>query len=376
MNHRLFQQAEQYIDTNYDRYLSELLQLAAIPSPSGDEGRRAEWIKNYLESFGAKGVYIDQALNVIYPYHAQNCKELVVFLAHSDTVFPDTTPINITMDDQKIYGPGIGDNTTSLTCMLEMARFFTENSILPSTGFLFVANSCEEGLGNLKGTRQIMEDFAGRIKEVVAIDGSSFGVFVNDAVGSKRYKVEVKTEGGHSYGAFGNRNAIYYMSQIIASLYAMKVPAMGKTTYNVGKIAGGTSVNTIAQQCEMLYEFRSDKREALALMDDMFQSVIAAYAKMGIAVAIELVGDRPCKGDVDLEELTQRVTKVGAKFGWKMEPRASSTDCNIPLSMGIPSICISVYQGQKAHTREEFVIKDSMRTGMRYLAAFLLSYVE
>ncbi len=376
MKHRLFPQAEQYIDANYDRYLSELLELAAIPSPSGDEGRRAEWIKNYMESFGAKGVYIDSALNVIYPYNAEGCNELVVFLAHSDTVFPDTTPIKITMDDEKIYGPGIGDNTTSLTCMLEMARFFTENNINPNTGFLFVANSCEEGLGNLKGTRQIVEDFAGRIKEVVAVDGSTFGLFVNDAVGSKRYKVEVKTEGGHSYGAFGNRNAIYYMSQIIGSLYAMKVPAMGKTTYNVGVITGGTSVNTIAQQCEMLYEFRSDKREALAIMDEMFNSVISAYAKMGITVNVELVGDRPCKGDVDLSELTERVTKVGAEFGWNMEPRASSTDCNVPLSMGIPSICISVYQGQKAHTREEFVMKESMRTGMRYLAAFLLSYVD
>ncbi len=376
MQHRLFTQAEQYIDTNYDRYLTELLELAAIPSPSGDEGRRAEWIKHYFESFGAKGVYIDSALNVIYPYNTENCDQLVVFLAHSDIVFPDTTPIKITLDEEKIYGPGIGDNTTSLTCMLEMARFFTENNIKPSTGFLFVANSSEEGLGNLKGTRQIMQDFAGRIKEVVAIDGSTFGLFVNDAVGSKRYKVEVKTEGGHSYSAFGNRNAIYYMSQIITSLYAMKVPDMGKTTYNVGVITGGTSVNTIAQQCEMLYEFRSDKREALALMDEMFNSMITAYAKMGITVNLELVGDRPCKGEVDLSALTKRVTTVGAEFGWDMKPRAGSTDCNIPLSLGVPSICISVYQGQKAHTREEFVKKDSMRTGMRFLAAYLLSYVD
>lgn len=377
MAHSLYSKAEQHIDGNYRRMLDDLKVLASIPAPSNDEIRRAEWIKAYLEKLGAKGVYIDQALNVIYPYCAEDCNQLTAFLAHTDIVFPDTTAITVTEDDEFIHAPGIGDNSTSVICMLEMVRFFLENDIKPDNGFLFVANSGEEGLGNLKGVRQIVADFKGRLKEVVAIDGSAFCAYVNDAVGSKRYRITLKTEGGHSYGAFGNRNAIHYMASMIDTLYTMKVPPIGKTTYNVGLIEGGTSVNTIAQNCTMMYEFRSDKREALEIMDNMFQHVISAYQAMGITVAVELLGDRPCRGDVNTDELEARVCRIGQEvFGTEMSTRAGSTDCNIPLASNIPSICIPAYRGKGAHTREELIYKNSMYQGLRFLAAFMLSYCE
>ena len=328
-------------------------------------------------SSGLKGVYIDEALNVIYPYYAEGCDSLVAFLAHSDTVFPDLTEIPVVEDDLHIRAPGIGDNTTSMICMFEMIRFFLANDIKPKNGFLFVADSGEEGLGNLKGVRKIVEDFGPRLKEIVAIDGSSFGSFVNDGVGAKRYRVTIGTEGGHSYGAVGNRNAIHYMASMIDTLYTMKVPPLGRTTYNVGLIEGGTSVNTIAQNCSMMYEYRSDKREALVIMDKMFENVIETYRSMGITVNVELLGDRPCRGDVDTTELEARVRRIGAEFfPGEMDAHASSTDSNIPLASGIPSVCIPVYQGRGAHTREEYIIKDSMRIGLRFLAKFLLSYCE
>ena len=166
----------------------------------------------------------------------------------------------------------------------------------PKTGILFVLNSGEEGLGNLKGVRRLMQDFGRRISRLYAIDGGLKTV-VNDAVGSKRWRITVTTEGGHSFGSFGNRNAIHYAAKMIDTFYTLKVPDIGKTTYNVGTIEGGTSVNTIAQHCEMLYEYRSSKREGLACMDPLLRfghpDVSGATAS---ASRPSLIGDRPLQG--------------------------------------------------------------------------------
>ncbi len=375
MSELLFQKAEQHIEANYDKVIADLKTLVAIPSPTGNEGKRAEEIKNRLEAMGAKGVIIDEALNVIYPYHADNRSELICFMAHTDTVFPDLDPIPHIDDGEKIFALGIGDNTASCTGMLEMINFLIKNDVKPKNGFLFVFDSNEEGLGNLKGAIEIMKNYKSRIKEVVAVDGSSPGYYINEAVGSKRYRVTVKTEGGHSYGAYGNRNAIHYMASLINTLYAMKVPPLGKTTYNVGLIEGGTSVNTIAQSCNMMYEYRSNSKEALEIMDKMFENVISGYQAMGIEVVVELLGDRPCGGEVDNAELEARVQAVGKAMGYdEIIAGAGSTDCNIPLSQGIPSVCIPIYKGGKAHTREEYMYKDSMKDGFKFFAKFILSY--
>lgn len=373
----LFELAEIHIEENYNRMLEDLKTLAAIPAPSHDEGLRSQWTKKYLEDMGAQGVYIDEALNVVYPYYGESTDKLTVFLTHIDVVFPDKTPLPITEDDDHIYGPGIGDNSTSVMCMMEMIRFMMKNDVKPKEGFLFVCNSCEEGLGNLKGIKQIMKDYEGKIKEVVAIDGGRFGGFLNDAVGSKRYRVTIKTEGGHSYGAFGNHNAIHYLASMINTLYTVKVPEIGKTTYNVGLIEGGTSINTIAQKAEMMYEYRSNEKEALEIMDKMFQSVIETYQNMGVEVVCELLGDRPCRGEVDTTDLENRVRDVAREiFDMEFSTHAGSTDCNAPLSMGIPAVCIAAYEGKGAHTREEFIYKHSMHKGLRFLAKFFLSYCE
>jgi acetylornithine deacetylase/succinyl-diaminopimelate desuccinylase-like protein len=367
--------AERYLSENRQRFFDNLTTLARIPSPSHHEERRAAWCKDYLESFGARGVYIDEALNVIYPYHCEDKNDLVAFLAHNDVVFPDTGELPLRMEDGKIFAPGIGDNTTNVTGLMELARMVTEMGLKPRRGILFVLNSCEEGLGNLKGARRIMQDFGGRITEFIGVDGSYSAVY-NDAVGSKRYRVEVKTEGGHSYASFGNRNAIYYLAKMIDTLYGMKVPPIGKTTYNVGIIAGGTSVNTIAQQAEMLYEYRSDRREALEIMDGMFAAVVEAFRAMQLEVNGELVGDRPCKGEVDNSALTQKVIDIAAEFGLKLGTAAGSTDCNIPLSMGVPAVCLGIYKGVGAHTRGEHMVMDSVDTGIRIMAKILLSYFD
>lgn len=375
MAYELTEELENYLKESEVELIGLIKALCAIPAPSHREERRAEFCKEWLEKNGAVGVNIDEALNVIYPVACKDGGDLVVFMAHTDTVFPDLDPLPLEEKDGKLFCPGVGDDTTNLAVLLMMAKYVAKHQLRPKCGILFVANSCEEGLGNLKGSRQLMKDYGDRVRKVVSFDGYYIWL-ANNAVGSTRYKVEVCTEGGHAYGNFGNRNAIHQLALMIGTLYTMKVPTKATTTFNVGIISGGTSVNTIAQQAEMLYEYRSEDKECLKIMDDFFQSVIETYRRSGITVNVELLGQRPCSGDVDaacLAALTQRGADIITQYsGKKPIIKASSTDCNIPLSLGIPAICLGSCLGGGAHTRGEWIELASLSTGYRIAAALIM----
>lgn len=370
---------KQYILDSQEELKQLIRDLCAIPAPSHREEKRAEFCKTWLEQAGGQNVTIDEAKNVVCPWGVEDGKPLVVVMAHMDTVFPDLEPMLFREDDKRFYCPGVCDDTAQLAVLMILARYLMNSCPVPKkVGVLFVANSCEEGLGDLKGSRQIVKTYGARIKELISVDSAKMNHVCNEAVGSHRYRVTVKTEGGHSFGAFGNRNAIHYLASMIGSLYAVKVPQEGssKTTYNVGTISGGTSVNTIAQEAQMLYEYRSDSRVCLERMKRMFFAVVEAYRAMGIEVLVEQVGDRPCTRDVDPaaeQALTQRAAAAMLRqLGETARPHSGSTDCNIPLSVGIPAIAIGGCSGEGVHTREEYLELDSLETGCRFVLDFLL----
>ncbi len=355
-------------------------EMSKIPAPSGKEEKRAEFVKDWFNKIGASDVYVDQALNVICPVDCKDKKEIVVFMAHTDVVFPDLNPLPFNKDDEYYYAPGIGDDTSCLASLMMIAKFVIQNRLTSPYGILFVANSCEEGLGNLKGIRQLMKDYGDKTVGVYTFDGS-YTALVNECVGSHRYEIEFTTEGGHSFGAFGNRNAIYAMSKLICDLYNCQIPqkAGKKTTFNVGTVEGGTSVNTIAQQAKMLYEYRSDDRECLQKMKEFFDGCIEKAKKEKLAeIQVKLVGDRPCKGDVDqdkLNKMTDFAVSVSKKYSrLDCNVKSGSTDANIPLSMGILSVCVGSHIAFGAHTREEKLLIKSVVPGLKITAEIILNH--
>ena len=354
-----------------------LLELAQIPAPSNHEEQRADFCLNWLRSSGAKNAYVDDALNVIWPIGDTGRNELMVFMAHSDVVFPDTSPLPLRIENDRIYCPGVGDDTANAVALLTVAAYIAKHNLKPNNcGILLVINSGEEGLGNLKGSRRIMADFGSRVKEFITFDGNASAI-VTKAVGSRRYRVCVKTEGGHSYARFGAPNAIAQLARLIASLYEIEVPPIGKTTYNVGIVSGGTSVNTIAQNAEMLFEFRSDEREGLAYMQKEFDRILTDSRASGVQIETELVGDRPCGLEVDNSAPAARAAAAVREF-YGLDPAltSGSTDCNVTLSMGIPAICPGCVLGAGAHTREEYVEQSSLLPGLKVAFSLILYHFK
>ena len=371
-----------FVKKNKEPALNTLRELCHIPAPSFGERRRAEYCKKWLEDVGAKDVYIDEVNNCILPMNCEGSNEITVIAAHLDTVFPDTESYpEYHEDEEKICCPGVGDDTASVVVMLYGIKYMLENGIAPQKGILFVCNSCEEGLGNLVGTRQIMKDFEGRVKQFITLD-EDIGFCVNGAVGSHRYKVEVETEGGHSFSAFGKKNAIEALSEIITEIYKIKVPQKtgATTTYNVGTITGGTSVNTIAQSAEMLCEYRSDDRECLAVMKSAFEDIFAKAVSDEVRLNVTLLGERPCKGEVDAvteERLIDAYRKAVAEVtGQEISLVSASTDANVAMSLGIAAVDMGVFRNGGTHTREEWLDKSSVSDGLNIFIRVIHSLIE
>lgn len=376
----LSQEAEAYIQDHVEETAALLKALARIPSPSGQEEKRIAFCKEWLHKNGVTHAYVDEAQNILIPFgNCENGAPLTAFVAHSDVVFPDTEPLPQRVEGDRLYTPGVGDDTLHVVHMLMAARYITRAGLTPADGGVLLAiDTGEEGLGNLRGCRKLIETFGAGMQAFYSLDSKGGAIFTN-SIGCKRYRVEVRTEGGHSYSGFGNRNAIVYLASIINTLCAIKVPTgEDKVTYNIGTIRGGTSINTIPQQAEMLYEFRSASSAMLDKMDRHFQAVIACYQTKDIAVTTELVGERPCASNVDAEKQAALVARASQAvcryFDVEIKLVSGSTDCNIPLSVGIPAISTGCYLGEGTHTREEYILLSSLCPSQKTAFDLILGY--
>ena len=348
------------------------MELCRIPAPSLHEEERARFCVEYFRRAGFDA-FCDGANNAIAPWNVTETNPITVFMAHTDTVFPDTSPLPIKEENGKIYCPGVGDDTANLAILMLAAKLLKKEGIVPHEGILFVANAGEEGLGNLRGSRKIAETYGDRIKAWISFDLDRKQLFVK-AVGSARYRVCIETEGGHSYGDFGKESAIALMAKLIGELYAQPIPQAPdtKTTFNVGTISGGTSVNTIAQKAEILYEYRSDDGTCLDIMKEQMEEIFAKYK----GLTVESVGFRPGMGKCKNPALQEKLIRDGEASvrkgtGNTPQQNSASTDCNIPFSLGIPALCFGLVTMEGAHTRKEWVETSSLATGLSIALDFI-----
>ena len=244
-------------------------------------------------------------------------------------------------------------------------------------GVLVVANACEEGLGNLDGTKALFAEYGTRIQGFYSFD-IYMPLCCSSAVGSYRYKVTCTTPGGHSYANFGDPSAIQLLCGLVNELYQIQSPTRSRTTYNVGRIEGGTTVNSIAQQASMLYEFRSMAQDCLEEMEEKFHRAVAHWEGRGGSFEVELLGIRPGNGPVDpkkLRQFTEKSKEIIRTFtGREPDETPNSTDSNIPLSLGIPANTIGTIEGGLAHTRQEWVDIASLPTGLKIVLGLMLEY--
>ncbi len=346
--------------------VAELAQrICEVPAPTGNETERAQFVAALWQERGYTPE-IDAIGNVYMRRGRHEHRPLLMLLAHTDTVFPQSTPISVERQGDILRGPGIGDNSVNVAAMLSVIDVLDELGVETDADIIAVADVGEEGLGNLRGARAAVERYQESLGVVIAIDGD-LGSITHVAVGSKRWRITVRGPGGHSYGSFGKPSAIHGLSRIIAAIADLQVPQQPKTTYNVGIIEGGTSVNTIAAHAAALLDLRSTDVDALNQVADEVRAIVEWRAGPGLQTEIEILGERPAGELSRSVPLVQMAANAIAWIGMKPTYEASSTDANIPISLNIPAVCVGITQVERAHTLEEFLVVSPIGNGLAQL---------
>lgn len=361
--------------------LEEQVRICEVPAPPFEERARAELYKRLFEEAGLENVRIDREGNVLGERRGRKPRPHVVFSAHLDTVFPEGTDVRVTRSGSELKGPGIGDDCRGLAVVLAVARAIVRNGIETEGTITFVGTVGEEGLGDLRGVKHLFHtELAGRVDCFVSVDGAGLGI-THAGVGSRRYRVTFRGPGGHSYGAFGMANPIHALGRAVAAISEFQVPADPRTTFNVGRIGGGTSVNSIPFESWMEVDMRSVDAGALADLDRRFHEAIdravaaenARWAAPGEVTAEKtLVGDRPAGATPANSSIVAAALSASRVLGIAARLNGGSTDANIPMAMGIPAITIDGGgSGSSSHSLDEtFDSRNSWKGTQR---AFLLA---
>lgn len=340
--------------------------IAAIPAPTFEEEERARFVAQWLAERGAQ-VEIDDVGNVITRWRGRGRAKSLLLAAHLDTVFPRETPLSFERGDGWIRGPGIGDNALGVAALLTLWELLSMRGLPTPGDVILAANVGEEGLGNLRGMRALIARYGGELGGVIAVEGHNLGRVTHVAVGSIRLRIVVRGPGGHSWGNFGTPSAIHELARIIAALTAIPVPRTPKTTYNVGTIAGGVSVNTIAPVAQAVVDLRSIDRRELDRLYRAVEAICARHRCGSVTVDVELLGERPAGETPAGAVLVQQAVRILRELGVEPILDASSTDANAAIAAGIPAICIGLTRGRGSHTLDETIELPPLERGLLQL---------
>lgn len=357
-----------------DAIVESTIAIQQIPAPTFAEEQRARYVYEQMQALGLHEVQIDALHNVYGCLPGRKTGPGVLVTAHTDTVFAQDTDLTVRRDGGRVYGPGIADNSISVAALLHLARVLKESGIQPERTIWFVANTGEEGLGDLRGMRAVIDQLHDQVTAVIVLD-APYGTVVHAGVASRRYRIDVDTAGGHSWVDFGARSAVHVLVRLAAKLTELDVPVEPKSTFNVGVIQGGTTVNAIAQHASLLLDLRSVTAPGLdALIAQVEQIVNDAQANHAdVTIHTTIVGDRP-GGGIDRDDpLVQLASAAYEAVGANVTFEAASTDANVPLSRGLPAVCVGMCHGENAHRLDEYLETEDIPAGMRSMLLLTLA---
>jgi acetylornithine deacetylase/succinyl-diaminopimelate desuccinylase-like protein len=365
--------------------LQNLITLTQIPAPPFKEEARAAKFRQLLQQAGADSIWTDKAGNVLALRRGKTGQKTVVIEGHLDTVFPEGTDVTVKRRGDTLFAPGVGDDTRGLTVVLSLLTAINKAGVKTAANIVFAGTTGEEGLGDLRGVKELFRS-GPKIDSYISIDGGSLGSIVYGAVGSRRYRVTYKGQGGHSFGAFGLANphnatahAIHYFTHAADSFTRKGI----KATYNIGVLGGGTSVNAIPFESWMEVDLRSEDPVRLQGLDQLLQQAIQrglreenSMKRLGndLTVDVKLVGDRPTGSQDSSLALVQRAAAASLYMGEIPKPHVSSTNANIPISKGVPGI--TIWQGGRgggAHSLNEWWLNKNGHLAIQAALLLLLS---
>ena len=373
----------QWIDKSAAWMTDQQIRLTEIPAPEFDETRRGEALK---ELFAASGFQVrtDKTGNVIAERPGSDTKSVVLLAAHLDTVFPAGTDVRVKHDGNRLLAPGIADNGVGIASLAGLARAFAESRMRTTKTIVLVGDVGEEGEGNLRGIRALMDSYGSRLAAVIAVDGPSTDHITTQGIASRRFEATITGPGGHSWSDFGAPNPITAIARGIVKFSAISVPTDPRSSYNFGTIEGGTSVNSIPSKSAVKVDLRSEDEGELgrleaALRDAMQGGVkeeISATqsAKDALQLNFRLLGTRPAGKLPDDSPLVATIRNVDRFLGNRSRLERSSTDANIPLSMGIPAVALGGGgRGGGSHTLDEWYDPTGRELGLRRLFLTVVS---
>jgi tripeptide aminopeptidase len=369
----------QYLEDMLPDILAEAVLVQQIPSPTFQELVRANHVLSRLGSCGLIDTGLDNLNNAFGRLSGSDPEApALLFSAHTDTVFGEDTDLTIHRDDdERIYGPGIGDNSTGVAGLIALADILRQFSIQPRCDIWFLANSREEGLGDLGGIKAFYESHAPQIGQAVVLEGMALGQIYHAGIAVRRLRVVCTAEGGHSWQHFGRPSAIHSLLRLGARLTELQVPQSPRTTFNIGLISGGHSVNSLATEASFYLDLRSEDTATLAGLEAEVMGIIDSFRAQEIPqFEVMVVGDRPAGAIPRDHMLAQTAAASIEAVGLTPSFRCGSTDANLLLARGVPTITIGLTRGDNSHRTDEYIQIEPLRLGMRQLVLLALTLCE
>jgi acetylornithine deacetylase/succinyl-diaminopimelate desuccinylase-like protein len=369
--------AIEWIDKNSDWVTQQQIRLSEIPAPEFGEGPRGELLKKLFELNGLK-VRVDKIGNVIGERAGSDSKSVVLLVAHLDTVFPAATDVTVKHEGSRLIAPGISDNGAGLAALAGLARALSESRVRTVKTIVISGNVGEEGEGNLRGIRALVESYGARLSAVIAVDGASTDHITTQGIASRRFEVSITGPGGHSWSDFGAPNPITALSRGIVKFSAIHIPDDPRSSYNFGFIEGGTSVNSIPARASAKVDLRSEDEPELNRMEAALRDAMQAGLREetsanhagndSLQVSFRSLGARPAGKIPDDAPLVETIRNVDRFLGNRSRLERSSTDANIPLSQGIPAVALGGGgKGSGSHTLAEWYDPTGRELGLKRL---------